>query len=257
MATNRRPEPPPRRLAALLAAALLLAAAPAAAAPSDQPRRFEYRVAWNGIPAAGATVAVTRGELIGRPSVEVEASARTNAFVDIFWPFRGTAKTTFLADGVEPLRFVYERSMAGTKYLTTIDFDADDVARSVSVKGSKRREQAVDEAGILDPITAVFRARLSGARAGDQLQYEIFTGESRYRVRLSVVGTDVIEVPAGRFAALRVIPEVWKIGRAAKPDKRLQRATIWVADDADRTLLRIRSEIFIGAVTLDLVKIDA
>jgi hypothetical protein len=59
MATNRRPEPRPRRLAALLAAALLLGAAPAAAAPSEPPRRFEYRVAWNGIPAAGAIVAVT------------------------------------------------------------------------------------------------------------------------------------------------------------------------------------------------------
>jgi hypothetical protein len=55
----------------------------------------------------------------------------------------------------------------------------------------------------------------------------------------------------------RVIPEVWKIGRAAELGRRLQQATIWVADDTLRTRLRIRSEVFIGAVTLDLVKIEA
>src|SRR5262245_7257860 len=88
----------------LCGVALLLSTAASAADPLAAPRRFEYRVAWNGIPAAGATVAVTPVDLVGRRSVDVEASARTNAFVDVFWTFRGTAKATFLADGIEPLR---------------------------------------------------------------------------------------------------------------------------------------------------------
>jgi hypothetical protein len=256
--TNRLPDHSALRTAAACLAALLCVSAARAAEPLSQARRLEYRVAWNGIPAAGATVAVTPGELVGKPSVEVEATARTNAFVDVFWSFRGTAKATFLANGVEPLRFIYDRTMAGDSYLTMIDFDADDGgARSIYLKNGKRKEMALDENGLLDPITAVFRARLSGAKPGDLLRYEIFTGEARYRVQLSIVGADTVEVPAGRFSALRVVPEVWKIGRAAEPDKRLQNATIWVSDDADHTLLRIRSEVFIGAVTLDLVKIGA
>lgn len=70
-------------------------------------------------------------------------------------------------------------------------------------------------------------------------------------------GQPSLEVPAGRFHALRVVPEVWKVTTSAQPDARLRGATIWVADDPPRTLLRIRSEVFVGAVTLDLVKIDA
>ena len=247
-----------RQGALLLVAALLLGPANGRADSITQPRRLEYRVAWNGIPAAGATVAVTPLDLSGHPGVEVEASARTNAVVDVFWSFRGTAKATFLSDGVAPLRFVYERTMAGAPYLTTIDFGRDDGrARSVYFKGHTHRELAPDEPGLLDPITAVFRAGLSGAKAGDRLRYEIFTGESRYRVQLTVAGPDTIEVPAGRFTALRVIPELWKVGRSAELDRRMQGATIWVADDPQHTLLRIRSEVFIGAVTLDLVKINA
>jgi hypothetical protein len=196
-------------------------------------------------------------DLAGHPGMEVEASARTNAFVDVFWTFRGVAKATFLADGTEPLRFVYDRTMAGTPYLTMVDFDRGDAgARSVYVKGRTRRELAVEQGGLLDPITAVFRARLSGAKVGDQLRYEIFTGEARYRVQFTVAGLDTVDVPAGHFSALRVVPEVWKVDSAAQRDERLRDATIWVADDAQRTLLRIRSEVFIGAVTLDLVKIE-
>jgi hypothetical protein len=236
----------------LLAALISPAAAPAA---QPQPRRLEYRIAWNGIPAAGATVEITPGELAGQQSLVVEARARTNRFVDLFWTFRGTARATLLAEDMTPLQFVYDREMAGTPYLTWVDFEADG-ARSVFIKGSRRRELAVDEANVVDPITAVFRARLSGARPGDVLRYEIWTGESRYRVQLTVAGPEPIEVPAGRFRALRVEPEIWKIGREPTRDTRLRQATVWVADDPARTLLRIRSEIFVGAITLDLTELE-
>ncbi|MGH7788933.1 MAG: DUF3108 domain-containing protein [Candidatus Binatia bacterium] len=261
--TNARPEPLRRRASTgrrtILALALAIAAiaARAPAALPEHPRRLEYRVAWNGIPAAGATVAIQPADLAGHPGVVVEANARTNAFVDLFWTFRGTARSTFLADGLTPLHFVYDRQMAGKPYLTWIDFDAEaQNARSVYIKGTRRRELAVDGPDLVDPITAVFRARLSGAKSGDTIRYDIWTGESRYRVELAVKGLEAIDVPAGHFSALRIEPTVYKLGTSAERDQRLRQATIWVADDPLRTLLRIRSEIFIGAVTLDLVRVE-
>jgi hypothetical protein len=145
--------------------------------------------------------------------------------------------------------------MAGTSYATRIDFDARS-ARSVFVKGTQRKQFVVAEAGVLDPITAIFRARLSGAQPGDTLQYDVWTGESRYRVGLAVGEPQMIDVPAGRFRALPVVPEVWKVGDQAQRDPRLRGAMIWVADDPARTPLRIRGEVFIGAVTLDLTKVE-
>ncbi len=260
-ATSRKPDRVARpRLAALVAFLFLASAAAAAEAPSQPalPRRLEYRVAWNGIPAAGATVDITNGERFGQPTLDVEAQARTNAFVDVFWSFRGTATTTMRARDLQPIEFRYQRTMAGTPYLTWVDFDRrDNRARSVYMRGAKKKELDVDAENVFDPITAVFRARLSGAGAGDVIRYQIFTGEASYKVQLTVVGPDEIDVPAGHFRALRVVPEVWKITTSTEPDTRLRGATIWVADDSLRTLLRIRSEVFIGAVTLDLVKVDA
>jgi hypothetical protein len=225
------------------------------AAPRDPDRRLEYRVAWNGIPAASAFVTVTPGGVAGRDSLVVEASARTNAFVSLFWSFDGTVRTTMLAKGLTPLHFDYRRRMNGTPYATTIDF-APGQAHSVHVKGERRREIDLAADDVIDPITAVFRARLSDALPGESLTYDVWTGEVRYHVRLDIQDEERIDVPAGQFSALKVVPELWRLEGEPAPDTRLRHATVWVSDDPEHLLLRIRSRIFVGAVTLDLVKDD-
>jgi len=245
-----------RRAAGIALLACLGATTAARALLPAQPRLLEYRIAWNGIPAAAARVEITPTDLSGHDGMVVVATARTNAFVDLFWSFRGTARATFLADGLAPLHFVYDRQMNGAPYLTWIDFEASR-ARSVYLRGERRRDLELDEGNVIDPITAVFRARLSGAKPGDELRYDVWTGEERYRVQLQIRGPEQITVPAGHFSALQVVPEIWKVGSQPELDTRLRRATVWVSDDAAHTLLRIRSEIFVGAITLDLVRIEA
>lgn len=225
------------------------------ASPGDASRRLQYRVAWNGIPAAGAVVTITPGEVTGRESLLVEAAARTNAFVSLFWSFTGKVSATMLADGPTPLHFDYRREMAGKPYSTTIDFDRTQ-AHSVYVHGDRRRESEIAGADLIDPVTAVFRARRSEAGPGDSLVYDVWTGEVRYRVRLDIEDSETIDVPAGRFAALKIVPQLWQMEGQPAPDTRLRRATIWVSDDPAHLVLRIRSRIFVGAVTLDLVEFD-
>ena len=235
-----------------LVLAVCIAAAGSSALAIPQPRALQYRVAWNGIPAASATVEITPAQIDGRESLIIKATAGTNRFVDLFWTFRGTVRSTLRAADLTPVEFVYDRHMAGKPYRTRIDFERHS-ARSVYVRGSHRQESAIDGPDLIDPITAIFRARASGARPGDTLSYDVWTGESRFRVKLAVGQPEPIEVPAGRFRALRIVPEVWKIGATRELDTRLRTATIWVSDDPSRTILRIRSDIFIGAVTVDLV----
>lgn len=232
-----------------LAVLLWLAAVPSNAV--EPLRRLEYRVAWNGIPAASAVVTIAPGDVAGRESLVVEASASTNPFVSLFWSFRGTLRTTMLADGPTPRHFDYRREINGSPHATTIDFDGTR-AHGVYVRGDRRQEGEL--AGeILDPVTAVFRARGSDAGPGDALWYDVWTGEVRYLVRLDVRASEPIDVPAGSFAALRVVPHVWRIEGRPAPDTRLRRATIWVTDDPRHVPLRIRSKVFAGSVTLDLV----
>ncbi len=239
-----------------LAVAALLALPVSASRLSDPAQTLQYRVAWNGIPAANATVTVTPEVLGGQPAYSVDASAGTNRFVDIFYRFRGFARVLFLADGQIPLQFRFERDEGGRKAMTTIDFSPSNKrARSLYLKGGKKRKELdIDSTGLFDPITAVFKARADPVEIGNTLNYDIFTGEGLYRIELKVIGRQQVEVPAGTFPAIALRPQVWKINKdESLADPRLRNATIWVSDDPDHLLLSIRSEIFIGAITLDLV----
>src|SRR6185436_137408 len=105
---------------------------------------------------------------------------------------------------------------------------------------------------VLDPITAIFHALQRPLEPGDRVQYDVFTGDSRYLVELHALGRETIEVGAGTFPTLRLEPRVWKVGQGLEP--RLRGATIWVSEGAVRVPVRIRSDVFIGSVNVALEK---
>lgn len=243
-----------RLLSLLIAIALGVVVASPAPASLAGPRHFEYRIAWNGLPAGSATVDIKDQEFAGAAGYSVRAAARTNAVVDLFWSFRGVAHTTLLADGLVPLRFTYDRQTNRLPESTWLDFDRiKQRAQGTHFKGDQRKDAEVDATDLTDPITAILHACATGVEPGGERRYHVFTGESQYLVALQAVGEEEITVPAGRFRALKIVPAVWKIKEAAEPDQRLHQATIWVTPDSAHTILRVRGEVFIGAVTLDLV----
>lgn len=215
-------------------------------------RRAEYRVSWNGVPAGAATIEVRRDEQAGEPVYRVEAAVRTSWLVDLLWRLRAHAKSSFTSDDLTPLGFRYDREENRKHSVTDVSFSRSvPLATGVYQRGSDTKVLDVREAGLVDPITAGFRALTQPVQVGDLLHYEVFTGEARYRVELAVTGEDTIAVAGGTYRAWRIDPRIWKIGSGV--DKRLRRATLWVSTDPTHVLLRVRSEVFIGAVNCDLV----
>lgn len=239
----------PTRIPALALLAILGAALPAAAVPTG---RLEYRLTWNGIPAASAAIEVKRDDTRSTESYLVEARTRTSALVDFFYSLRGTVVSSFDA-ALSPLGFRFDREINDRPESTAIEFGgAEAFATGSHLRDRKRSVVEVGDDYVLDPVTAIFHALDQPLEPGRELVYDVFTGQSRYRVQLLVHGEETIEVGAGRFPALRVEPRVWKVGQGLEP--RLRRATIWVSQGSPRLPLKVRSEVFVGAVNADLVR---
>jgi len=218
------------------------------------PQRLEYRVAWNHLRAAMACVAVHHGRLEGEDAYFVEASAWTNRVVDVFWKFRGKAQTTVSAGDLRPLRFSFDRTANRRVESTWVEFDdAKNRARGVYVKNGKRKEREVELLDLADPLTAALRALTRPLAAGDEFATKVFTGESLYVIDFKVLAEEDVTVPAGRFAAYKVEPTVWKVTDEQRRDKRVRKTTLWVSRETPRAVLRVRSEVFIGALTIELL----
>ena len=244
------------RRSSFLALALLLGVLgslhPASAA-SLSTGQAEYGVSWNGIPAGGATVAVRADKQGDQPVYRVEAVARTNWFVDLLWHFRAHAASSFTSDKLVPLGYRYDRKENDKRIVTDVTFNHSTGVTGTKYRGKDAQVIELQDAGLLDPITAIFRALVQPVHAGEVVRSEVFTGEARYRVELTVTGEDTVTVAAGTYRAWRMEPRVWKIGSGA--DSRLRHATLWVAQEAPQIPVRIRSEVFIGAVNCDLLQV--
>jgi len=248
-----------RHRAAVLVGALLLLGSTTVAAPTGPTDpivtgRLDYRVSWNGIPAGDATVRIARLDGGVEPQYRVEAAVRTTWLVDLLWSLRAKVFANFTTVDLTPLGFRYDRDVNREHSLTDVVFDPSTLqATGIRVRGAETKTLRADDPAVLDPITAIFRALARPLSSGDTFRYEVFTGEARYRVELRVVGEDTVHVDAGTFRAWRVEPQVWKLGTGV--DRRLRHATLWVSAGPVHTLLRIRSDVFVGAVNCDLQRL--
>jgi hypothetical protein len=82
----------------------------------------------------------------------------------------------------------------------------------------------------------------------------VYPATNAYLATLTVVGREKISVHAGTYSAIKLDLRLKRIGKhlELEPHKKFRRASIWLSDDAERLLLRIEAQIFVGTVFADL-----
>jgi uncharacterized protein DUF3108 len=240
-----------RILVPMTAVRLLVIALTAGPAAADQ--TYRYRISWNGIPAANATVTLVENAGPDKTITRLRIEAQTNRFVDLFWSLRAESLTEVDAQTLRTRFFEYDRRINGRPEVTRVEAEADGILTGRYARPGRYYLKEVNDAEVLDPIAAVLRARRELPAVGGTASYQVFTGEDRYRIDLYRRAVETIDVPAGRFLAARLDPSAFEWGRPTR-DTRVRRLSVWVAEAAPHELLRVRSEVFIGAVYLDLLE---
>jgi len=82
----------------------------------------------------------------------------------------------------------------------------------------------------------------------------VYPATNAYLATITVIGREKISVHTGSYNALKIDLQLNRIGKhlELEPHRKFRRATIWVSDDADRILLRIEAQVFVGTVFAEL-----
>jgi Protein of unknown function (DUF3108) len=82
----------------------------------------------------------------------------------------------------------------------------------------------------------------------------VYPATNAYLATVTVIRREKISVHAGSYNAIKLDLQLKRIGKhlELEPHRKFRRATIWVSDDADRLLLRIEAQIFVGTVWAEL-----
>jgi hypothetical protein len=102
--------------------------------------------------------------------------------------------------------------------------------------------------------SALFYLRSQPLKSDGVQRVVVYPTTAAYLCTITPAGRERITVPAGSYEAMKLDLQLNKIGgkRELQPHKKFRRATIWLSDDADRVVLRIEAQIFVGTVFTEL-----
>ena len=259
----------------LLVAALLLSLTTGARAnpaewestvDASQPRPFRnlrplaarYGFGWNGITAASGDVRVATASS-GR--VEFRVNGGTTGLARTLWAYDVKHVASVDAQTLRPIDLKEVEQIRSKHVTTNLTFTSDGVTsareerKDEKVKAKTRR---FDFPNVQSVNSALLYLRTQPLADGAVHRTVVYPATSAYLCTVTVLGRERLTVPTGTYNAVKLDLKLNKIGKEREllPHKKMKKATAWVSDDADRLVLRIEAQIFIGTVFAELQSIE-
>jgi hypothetical protein len=120
--------------------------------------------------------------------------------------------------------------------------------------GAKKTTRDFTLPNLFDLHSAALYLRSQPLNQGSTYRLTIYPTTSAYLATVTVTGREKISVRAGTYNAIKLDLGLKRIGKhlELEPHKKFRRATIWVSDDAERLVIRVDAQIFVGTVFAEL-----
>ncbi len=215
--------------------------APPRARPFAIGERFAYDVRYGPVQVGSGSIEITNLELVrGQPAWKAVFRLHGgNALYRLDNTFQSWIDTTSLAS----LRFhkvVREGGRSGAHMFEIYD------ELGVYVEAGKGEFPTV--AGPLDDASFFYFVRTIPLEVGRSYAFDRYFKPDRNPVGVRVMRRERITTQAGTFDALVIRPVIKTSGMLSEARK----TEVWLSDDARRMVLRVRSELPFGSVTMDL-----
>ncbi|MFT4900464.1 MAG: hypothetical protein ACI9U0_002268, partial [Flavobacteriales bacterium] len=102
-----------------------------------------------------------------------------------------------------------------------------------------------------DLLSAFYYSRtldLQNATLGQEFIINTFFDRETYPLKIKFIGREKIKVKLGEFNCLKFRPMLEK-GRVFKNEEDM---TLWISDDANKVPVRLKTNLMIGSIKLDL-----
>jgi hypothetical protein len=205
---------------------------------------LQFEIKWGVVSAGTASMRVAGiEEFEGNPSFHVIANASSNAVFDKIYPVRDHFESYMDENDL--------RSNAFKKHLREGTFRRDQIVRKDHRAGKAYYHDGavVDMApGSYDVLSAFYAVRTLPLEKGKEFYLNSHTDKKNYPIKVTILGRERVEVPAGTFDCVVVEPTL-RSGDFIKNEGSLK---IWLTDDARRMPVQMKSRIPVGSVVVAL-----
>ena len=227
---------------------------PAGNFPELRPLRAAYRFGWSGVTAATGEIHFTKSS---NDRFQLEGNGRTIGFVRALWKLDVTQRATANSQTLAPIETQQTESYRSKKIATRLTFTNSGVTRARTEgegAAAKTTSKQFNLPDLFDLHSAALYLRSQPLKQGNVYRLAIYPATNAYLATIKVTGRDKISVHAGTYNAIKLDLQLKRIGKhlELEPHKKFHRAAIWVSDDAERLILRIDAQIFVGTVFAEL-----
>jgi len=227
---------------------------PAGNFPELRPLRASYRFGWSGFTAATGDVHFSKP---AGDKFQFDGTGRTIGFVRALWKLDVNHRAIANAETLHPIETQQTENYRSKKIVTNLTFATAAVTRTrIEGEGAaaKTTTRQFSFPNLFDLHSAALYLRSQPLKDRSVYRIVVYPATNAYLATLTVVGREKISLHAGTYSAIKLDLKLKRIGKhfELEPHKKFRRASIWVSDDAERLLLRIEAQIFVGTVFADL-----
>ena len=178
-------------------------------------------------------------------------------FVRALWKLDVTQRAVANSQTLAPIETQQTESYRSKKIATHLSFTNAGVTRTRTEgegAAAKTTRRDFTLPNLFDLHSAALYLRSQPLKQGSVYRVAIYAATNAYLAIVTVTGREKISVRAGTYNAVKLDLRLKRIGKhlELEPHKKFRRATIWVSDDAERLILRVDAEIFVGTVFAEL-----
>ncbi len=225
--------------------------------PLREGEHLLFQIRWGLVTGGYATMSIPSIEPIGGlPAYHFLSEARSTGLVDAFYRVRDRNEAWM--DTTAPRSLRYSKTIQEGKYSVDEVVNLDPLALTFHLtevrhdKNDAREEKkCVIPENVLDVLSSLYYIRTQTLEVGKSFTLDVHSGDKTWPLLVKVNSLEKIKVKAGTFLCYRVEPVLRERGIFISKGKKLE---VWLTADAHHMPVLMRSEIFIGHISAELVK---
>jgi hypothetical protein len=231
------------------------AAADEAAYPFEPGEMLTYKLRWKFINAGTAVFQVQPPtQMHGIPAQHFVLTIRSSAFLDMFYKVRDRVEAYTDLDVTRSLLYTNEQREGSYSRDVTVTFDWQKEQAQFANRGEKLDPISVYP-GTFDPLAAIYYLRTQELVPGDVLKAPATDGKRLVMGRVRVLEKQEVKVPAGKFDAFLVEPELARMGGVVRRSEAAN-VQIWVSADRRQIPLKVSGSAKLGSFSAVLVSVE-
>ena len=214
--------------------------------------RLRYQIYYGPLTGGEVLMTLEPSELGGREVLHAKGIGYTTGLADRVFRIYDVYQSFMDPQTGLPVKAIRDISEGSYRYYNEVLYERD--SNMVISQLSGKHEVPP---GIMDMVSVIYKLRDTMQtvrfRPGDVLEMDTYFGDKVYPVTIRYSGSEIINTRMGRFHALKFYPAS-EPGRVFKSDDDI---TVWFSNDRNFVPLRVRLNMLVGAVRMDLIEYES